>query len=129
MFKKISGSIEEYITYGLQKPPTKVEIRNICAKLDILDFIESLPGTFQYPIQELEKTFSGGQKQKLNMVRVLLHDPEIYIFDESLANTDKSFIKNFERVINELKANKKIVIIISHQNIGSLRRTEKVISL
>lgn len=125
----MSGSIEEYITYGLQKTPTKSEIEKICAKLDILDFIESLPGKFKYPIQELGKTFSGGQKQKLNMVRVLLHDPEIYIFDESLANTDKDFRKIFKRVIDELKTDKKIVIIISHQNIGLFHHTEKVISL
>ena len=125
----MSGSIKDYLTDGLQKVPTKLELKKICAKLDILDFIECLPDTFNYPIQELGKTFSGGQKQKLNMVRVLLHDPEIYIFDESLANTDKTFHKIFKRVINELKADKKIVIIISHQNIGLLQHTEKVISL
>ncbi len=59
-------------------------------------------------------TLSGGEKKRIDFIRSMSKDADIYIFDEPTNELDKS---NVEKVINEiknLKEKNKIAIIISH---------------
>ena len=57
---------------------------------------------------------SGGQRQRLALARALLHDSEIYLFDEATSNIDMESEEMIMHVIREL-AKKKTVILISHR--------------
>lgn len=58
---------------------------------------------------------SFGQRGRLNLLRALLEDKPIYLFDEWAANQDPYFKEKFYmEIIPELKAAGKTVIIISH---------------
>lgn len=56
---------------------------------------------------------SGGDKQLIIILKCLLKNSSMFIFDEPSSNLDKGRIAWLKTVINELKRNK-IVLIISH---------------
>ncbi|MDE6476932.1 MAG: ATP-binding cassette domain-containing protein [Mycoplasmoidaceae bacterium] len=59
-------------------------------------------------------TFSSGQKKKILLAQALIHDPEIIIMDEPVANLDpKARLEFFETLI-DLKKQGKAIFISSH---------------
>ena len=63
---------------------------------------------------EQGSNLSGGQKQRLNLARAILHDTEVYIFDEATSNIDAESENEIMEVINKLSKTK-TVILISHR--------------
>lgn len=57
---------------------------------------------------------SGGQKQRLALARAILHDAEIYVFDEATSNIDVESEEMILDVIRSLAA-QKTVLMISHR--------------
>lgn len=57
---------------------------------------------------------SGGEKQKIGIIRQLLIDPSVMIFDEPTSALDFESCQKFVELINDLKKDK-IIIIISHE--------------
>lgn len=65
-------------------------------------------------IEEKASNLSGGQKQRLVLARAILHDSDIYIFDEATSNIDVESEDKIMKVVQEL-AKTKLVILISHR--------------
>ena len=65
-------------------------------------------------VEEKAANFSGGQKQRLALARAILHDSDIYIFDEATSNIDAESEDKIMQVVHEL-AKRKLVILISHR--------------
>lgn len=60
---------------------------------------------------------SFGQMGRLNLLRVLMEDKDIYLFDEWAANQDPHFKKKFYlEIIPELKNSGKTIVMISHDD-------------
>ena len=57
---------------------------------------------------------SGGQKQRLALARAILHNANIYIFDEATSNID---VESEELILSEIKklAKRKTIIMITHR--------------
>ena len=60
---------------------------------------------------------SGGEKQRCAIARAIVNNPEIIICDEPTANLDKQNSLNFLKMIEELKALGKTIIIATHDPI------------
>lgn len=82
-------------------------------KVNLYDFIMENQG-LDTPILERGSNLSGGQAQRLNLARALLHDTPIYIFDEATSNIDVESENAILDVIKEL-AKTKLVLMISHR--------------
>ena len=78
------------------------------------EFINKLPKGLDTLIGEDGNKLSVGQKQRLNILRALYHDPKILIFDESTSALDKINELSFLNLISEFKG-KKTVIFITHK--------------
>lgn len=67
-----------------------------------------------YYIESGGKNLSGGQVQRFALARALLHDADIYIFDEAVSNID---VESEELILNTLYelSKTKIIIFISHR--------------
>lgn len=61
----------------------------------------------------VESLFSGGEKRRLAMVRLLLRNHPIYILDEPMANLDRENREAMERLIFSLE--NKMIFLITHQ--------------
>lgn len=108
-----SGSIAENITFGNgQVSPSEILEAAKLAEADC--FIQNLPDRYETSVGERGATLSGGEKQRIAIARILLKNPDIFIFDESTSALDTILENNIIDIINtELK--QKTVIMISHK--------------
>ncbi|MDO5302008.1 MAG: amino acid ABC transporter ATP-binding protein [Tissierellia bacterium] len=61
------------------------------------------------------RELSGGQKQRVAIVRALLMEPEILLFDEVTAALDPEMVKEVLVVISELAREGRTMIMVTHQ--------------
>jgi len=66
----------------------------------------------QKRIRELSK----GNQQKVQLLCSIIHNPKVVILDEPFTGLDQENILLFKRVIQQLKAEKKIILLSSHQH-------------
>ena len=77
---------------------------------------EIVAGDKEKNAESIQNTnFSGGEKQKISIIRTILKDAEVLIFDEPTSALDKISIENFIQIIRSVK-NNKIIIIITHDH-------------
>lgn len=62
------------------------------------------------------KTLSGGQKQRVAIARAMARNPEVLLFDEPTSALDPEMVKEVLNVIQHLKDNSDMtMIIVSHE--------------
>lgn len=118
--------LTETIGICFQKPPIFCDtIRNNIALNDSIPvekYISLL--SFYKDLEEMGRTLeselidtgsvSGGQAQKIGIIRTVCRERSVYIFDEPTSNLDSVSKKEFYDIIEHLKQNS-IVILFSHE--------------
>jgi len=82
-----TGTLAENIRLGNEQI-TEETLRQAARDVNVLDFIEGLPGQFDEPVQERGNSLSTGQKQLINFARALAYNPRILILDEATSSVD-----------------------------------------
>lgn len=82
--------------------------------------IQDLNGIFQLPLDRYAFEYSTGMKKKLGFMALLLEDNDVFILDEPFNGVDLKGCILMKKLIQQLKAKEKTVIISSHL-IASLR--------
>ena len=106
---------------------TTDQIVDACKKANIHEYIESLPKGYQTTIGELGSTLSGGEKQRLGLARMFLHDSNFVLLDEPTSNLDSLNEGLVLKSIYEEKENKTIVFV-SHSK-SALNRCDEVVHM
>ena len=82
-----TGTLAENIRLG-NDAITEETLLRAARDVNVLDFIESLPGGFDEPVRERGNSLSTGQKQLINFARALAYNPRILILDEATSSVD-----------------------------------------
>lgn len=77
---------------------------------EYLEKIELLDRKYSYP-----KELSGGQKQRIAIIRALMMNPEIMLFDEPVSSLDPNMANEVIDLIKELIKEKMTILIVSHE--------------
>jgi ATP-binding cassette, subfamily B, multidrug efflux pump len=119
-----SGSVLENIT--LRDPSVSRAKVIECAKLIGADeFIERLPGGYDYEVMERGATLSMGQRQLISFVRALVFDPDILILDEATSSIDPETEGVIQFAIEKLIA-RRTSIIIAHR-LSTIRHANNIL--
>lgn len=89
------------------------ELWHVLEKVSLADFLRGEKG-LDTMLNEKASNLSGGQCQRLALARALLHDSQVYIFDEATSNIDVESENDIMAQIYEL-AKTRTVILISHR--------------
>ncbi len=121
-----SGTVAENLRWG-DENATEEELRFAARQACAEEFIDALPGGFDYDLGQGGVNVSGGQKQRLCIARALLKKPDIIIFDDSTSAVDT---KTDALIRESLKkyAPQTTKIIIA-QRIASVQDSDKIIVL
>ncbi len=93
---------------------TLEEIREVCKKAYIDEYIESLPNGYETIVGEGGINLSGGQKQRIAIARTLLLNTKIILFDEATSALDNESQEYIKKTIDDLVKDH-TVIIVAHR--------------
>ena len=84
-------------------------------------------GGLDAPVSAGGSNFSGGQRQRLCIARGLLHDAQIYIFDEATSAVDAAHDRALERLLLDL-SHEACVIAVTHR-LSNIRHADTIMML
>lgn len=90
------------------------QVKDAIAAVGLKDLIESLPDKYDTQVQEAGKRFSGGERQRLSLARILLQDAPIIILDEPTVSLDPITEKKLLDKVFELLHDKTIIWVTHH---------------
>jgi subfamily B ATP-binding cassette protein MsbA len=106
-------SVKENILIG-RPSASDSEVFESAQKAYIHDFIQSLPDGYDSVLGDKGANISRGQRQRLAIARVILRDPDLYIFDEATSSLDSESERMIQKSTEGLGVSK-TVLIIAHR--------------
>lgn len=106
------GSVRSNLAMG-NPEATEEQLWHALEQVNLAEFVKSLGG-LDAPVAEKGSNLSGGQRQRLALARALLHNSQMYIFDEATSNIDVESEDVIMQQVHQL-AQTKMVLVISHR--------------
>lgn len=96
----------------------------MCKKINLQKFIDNLPEGLASNLERDGDNLSGGERQKIALIRAMVKDSPILILDEATANIDKKYDEYlYQQLLPEF--HDKTVIVITHK-VDSLKWIDRI---
>jgi subfamily B ATP-binding cassette protein MsbA len=103
------------------------DVKKAANDIGILEFIESLPGGFNYNVKERGVMLSEGQRQLVSFLRAYVSNPKILILDEATSSVDSRTEQLIQYATNKIIEGK-TSIIIAHR-LSTILNADKILFL
>ena len=121
-----SGSIADNIS--LNNPYiTREQMIEAAKEVGAHEFIERLPGGYDYEVMERGVTLSAGQAQLISFIRALVYNPSILVLDEATSSVDTETELLIQQAIEKLMRGR-TSIVIAHR-LSTIQKADKIIVL
>ena len=94
-------------------------------RVNLLDFIQTLPEGFEQPVRERGAGFSTGQKQLISFARALAHRPGYLILDEATSSVDTDTELRIRDALGRLVEGR-TSIVIAHR-LSTIQRADRIL--
>ncbi len=119
-----SGTVAENLRWG-DENATDEDLRFAARQACAEEFIDALPGGYDYDLGQGGVNVSGGQKQRLCIARALLKKPNVIIFDDSTSAVDTKTDASIREALRRYAPETTKIIIA--QRIASVQDADKII--
>ncbi len=121
-----SDSIMYNITLG-NPEITRDQVIEAAEKVGAREFIERLPGGFDYNVMERGATLSVGQRQLISFVRAMVYNPSVIILDEATSSVDTETEELIQQAIDTMMKGR-TSIVIAHR-LSTIKKADKILVL
>jgi ATP-binding cassette subfamily B protein len=104
---------------------TQAELESACRAANIHDLIAALPDGYDTVVGERGYRFSGGEKQRISIARVILKDPRILILDEATAHLDSQSEALIQAALEPLMVGR-TSLVIAHR-LSTILAADKIL--
>ncbi len=117
------GSVLENVAIG-RPGATEDEAREAIDKLDLTDWVASLPQGEMTDVGERGSHLSAGERQLVSLARAALTDPAVLIMDEATSSIDPGTERRAEEAMETL-AEGRTVVVVAHR-LAAAERADRV---
>lgn len=119
-----SGSIRSNLVLKNQDVSSQ-EIENVAREIGAYDFIEKLPGGFDFNVKERGLSLSQGQRQLISFIRALAMKPDMIVLDEATSSIDSHTEEMIQNAI-QLLLKDRTAIVIAHR-LSTIQNCDEII--
>ncbi|MFE5731324.1 ABC transporter ATP-binding protein [Streptomyces sp. NPDC056528] len=121
-----AGTIASNLRYG-RPDATDEELWHALETAQAADFVRELDEGLDAPVSQGGANFSGGQRQRLAIARVLTARPRLYLFDDSFSALDPGTDARLRAALAEETAGSTVVVVA--QRISTVRHADRIVVL
>lgn len=118
------GSVKNNIRYG-RSDATDEEVIEAAKAAKVHHFISTLPGGYDFILNEDGTNISQGQRQLITIARAIISNPRILILDEATSSVDTRTEYAIQTVMEEIMKNR-TTFIIAHR-LSTIKTAKKII--
>ncbi|MFW1939140.1 ATP-binding cassette domain-containing protein [Acinetobacter junii] len=120
-----TGSLRENLIYNSQHDYPDQELLSLIDYFELGNILADHHLSLDSEIDEYIKSFSGGEKQRLNILRAFLKQPKVMILDEPTSALDP---KTAIKILKFLRDNIETLIVITHFK-GCIELADEIIDI
>ncbi|MGH3323664.1 MAG: ABC transporter ATP-binding protein, partial [Streptomyces sp.] len=121
-----SGTVASNLRYG-RPDATDEELWQALETAQAREFVAAMEGGLDATIGQGGNNVSGGQRQRLAIARVLVHRPEIYLFDDSFSALDYATDAALRAALARSTAEATVIIVA--QRVATIRDADRILVL
>ncbi|MHB1177463.1 MAG: ABC transporter ATP-binding protein [Daejeonella sp.] len=106
---------------------TREQLVSAAREVGAEEFINRLPGAFDYDVMERGSTLSVGQAQLISFIRAMVYNPRILVLDEATASVDTETEQLIQTAITKLMRGR-TSIVIAHR-LSTIQNADRIIVL
>ena len=118
------GSVKNNIRYG-RSEATDEEVIQAAKAAKVDHFISTLPGGYEFTLNEDGTNISQGQRQLITIARAIISNPKILILDEATSSVDTRTEYAIQSVMEEIMKNR-TTFIIAHR-LSTIKNAKKIL--
>lgn len=104
---------------------TRDEVERAAREVGAHQFIERLPGAYDYDVKERGGMLSLGQRQLIAFIRAYVYDPSILVLDEATSSVDPQTEELIQKAIERLTRGR-TSIVIAHR-LSTVQRADRIV--
>jgi ATP-binding cassette subfamily B multidrug efflux pump len=120
------GTVAENLRFG-REDATETELWHALEVAQARDFVESMPGKLDAPIDQGGSNVSGGQRQRLAIARAIVKRPAVYLFDDCFSALDAATDSRLRGALRAETTASTVVIVA--QRVSTIMYAERIIVL
>jgi len=121
-----SGTVATNLRYGNQQA-TDEDLWHALEIAQARDFVERMPDGLDSAIAQGGTNVSGGQRQRLAIARALVHQPQIYLFDDSFSALDYATDARLRSALANQVTGATMIIVA--QRVATIRHAHQILVL